>query len=174
MTDSFTCATCGKLHDRIPLSFAAEFPDMYANMARDERDARSVIGSDQCIIDQECFFVRGCLEIPVTGSTDAFIWGLWAIVCEEVFDKISDSWELAGREKSTGPFKGRLGNSLSVYPPTLNLKLQINIQPVGTRPVFVIEEEEHLLAIEQRSGISRARATELASLLLHQQRGGAS
>jgi hypothetical protein len=78
---------------------------------------------------------------------------------------------IAGRENSVGPFKGRLGNSLSVYPETLNLKLRIEIKPVGTRPLFFIEEE-HALANEQASGIAPARARELASLLLHQVPGG--
>jgi hypothetical protein len=90
---------------------------------------------------------------------------------EEVFDQIEDCWELEGREQS-GPFKGRLGNSLAEYPETLNLKTEILVQPVGTRPLFVIEESEHPLAIEQASGISRARAWELASLALHSQPGG--
>jgi hypothetical protein len=84
-----------------------------------------------------------------------------------VYDEISDSWKEVGREKTRGPFKGRLANSLSIYPPTLNLKLNILIQPVGARPLLVIEETDHLLAIEQRSGITRTRAQELASLLLH-------
>jgi hypothetical protein len=46
------------------------------------------------------------------------------------------------------------------------------IQPLGERPLFVIEEDNHQLAIEQGSGITRERALELAALLLHQQRGG--
>jgi hypothetical protein len=143
---------------------------MYANLSRGDRNTRGVIGSDQCIIDQKLFFVRGCLEIPITGSHDLFLWGLWASLREEMFDEISESWELVGREKSRGPYKGRMANSLSVYPETLNLKLEIELQPVGTRPLFRLEETEHPLTIEQRSGISRERALELASLLLHQER----
>jgi hypothetical protein len=170
VTEALKCATCGKVHDGIPLSFAAEFPDMYANMSREDRDARCVIGSDQCIIDDELFFIRGCLELPIAGSPDLFLWGLWASVREEVFDEISESWELVGREKSRGPFKGRVANSLSVYPETSSLKIGIVVQPVGTRPLFFLEEAEHPLTIEQRSGISRGRALELASLLLHQQK----
>lgn len=141
---------------------------MYANMNRDERDTRSVRGSDQYIIDQKWFFIRGCLEIPIIGSRDVFLWGLWASVREEVFDEISECWELAGREKSRGPFKGRLSNSLSIYPETLNLKVQILIRPVGERPLLMIEENDHQLAVEQRSGIRREKASELAALLLHQ------
>ena len=82
-------------------------------------------------------------------------YGLVGVRSEEVFDQIEDCWELQGREQSRGPFKGRLANSLAEYPETLNLKTEILVQPVGTRPLFVIEESEHPLAIEQSFGITR-------------------
>jgi hypothetical protein len=105
MTDSYRCAICGQVHVGLPRSFTAEFPDQYAKMTREERDARAVIGSDQCIIDQQWFFIRGCLEIPIVDSDEVFLWGLWASVRQEVFDEISECWELVEREKSRGPFK---------------------------------------------------------------------
>jgi hypothetical protein len=172
MTDSYRCSTCGQVHVGLPLSFAAEFPDQYAKMTREERDARAVIGSDQCIIDQQWFFIRGCLEIPIVDSDEVFLWGLWASVRQEVFDEISECWELAGRERSRGPFKGRLVNSLAEYPETFNLKMRIVLQPVGARPLFVVEEADHPLAIEQSSGITRERALAMSALVLHQERGG--
>jgi len=149
------------------MSFAADFPDMYANLTRDQRDSRAVIASDQCIVDRQWFFLRGCLEIPIIGESEIFLWGLWASLHEQDFDLITDSWELEGREKARGPYKGRLANSLSLYPETLNLKLTIILQPVGTRPLFVIQEADHPLAAEQSTGISRKRASEIAALLLH-------
>jgi len=127
MSEGFTCATCGKVHEGLPRSFAADFPDMYANMSREDRDARTIIGSDQCVVDQKWFFIRGCLEIPVLASAELFLWGLWASVLEQVYNEISASWEEKGWEKTRGPFKGRLANSLSEYPETLNLKLSISI-----------------------------------------------
>ena len=148
------------------MSFAADFPDTYAKLKREERDTRAVIGSDQCIIDQKLFFIRGCLEIPIIGSAEPFLWGLWAVVREAVFDEIEACWELQGREQTREPYKGRLNNTLSIYPETFNLKLRIVMQPVGTRPLFFIEEE-HQLAFEQLHGITASRAQELACLLLH-------
>lgn len=165
----FVCHICGQAHEEVPLSFAADFPDMYANMSESDRSTRAAISSDQCIIDETLFFVRGCLEIPVLDSTDVFLWGLWALVKEEVFDEISDSWNEIGRETRRGPFKARLANSLSEYPETLNLKLRIVIQPVNTRPLFILEEEEHPLAKAQRNGISRLEAGELSATVLHAQ-----
>ncbi|HTD25139.1 MAG TPA: DUF2199 domain-containing protein [Terriglobales bacterium] len=167
MSKGWKCSTCGQSHAGIPLSFAADFPDMYANMKREERDVRAQIGSDQCIIDGEWFFIRGCLEIPIISSDEIFLWGLWASVREEVYDEIGECWTLEGREKTHGPFKGRLNNSLRMYPETLNLKLEIALQPVGARPLFKVEETGHPLGAEQRDGITRTRAMELAALLLH-------
>jgi hypothetical protein len=152
------------------MSFAADFPDMYANMNSDERETRATIGSDQCIIDSQFFFIRGCLAIPIIGRDEPFLWGVWASVREEVFDEISDSWEQQGRESLHGPFKGRLGNSLNVYPETLNLKVTILIQPVGKRPLLIVEDSEHVLSTEQKSGITPSAAMDLASLLLHVER----
>lgn len=101
---------------RDPLKFAADFPDTYANLSRDDRDNRALISSDQCIIDQEQFYLRGCLELPIVNSNHIFLWGAWARVHEKDFDQIHEFWETAGREGAIGPFKGRLANSLSIYP----------------------------------------------------------
>jgi Uncharacterized protein conserved in bacteria (DUF2199) len=48
------------------------------------------------------FFIRGCLEIPLLDSSEVFIWGLWALVKEEVFNEISESWEEESRETRRG------------------------------------------------------------------------
>jgi hypothetical protein len=161
---------CGESHAAVPMSFAVDFPDMYANMKREERDTSALIGSDQCVINQQWIFIRGCLEVPILGSDEPFLWGLWVSIREAVYDEISDCWTLEGRERLHGPFKGRLANSLPVYPNTLNLKTEIRLRPVGERPLFRIEETSNLLAQEQCFGIPLARAMELASLLLHRER----
>jgi hypothetical protein len=136
-------------------------------MSLEDRDNRTILGTDQCIIDSEVFYVRGVLEISIRDSDEKFLWGLWASVKEEVFDEFSDSREEQGRENRHGPFKARLGNKLSVYPETFNLKITITVQPVGTRPLFFIDEEEHPLAVAQRVGMSANETQELVSRLLH-------
>jgi hypothetical protein len=162
---TFICNVCHETHAGIPLSFAVDFPDMYANMSEPEREARALISSDQCVVDETWYFIRGCVEIPIIDTSEVFLWGLWASVKEDVFNQISESWEEEGRESRRGPFKARLANSLSVYSETLNLKLSMIIQPVGTRPLFVIEDD-HLLKNEQRLGISEHEAAEMSAKLL--------
>jgi Uncharacterized protein conserved in bacteria (DUF2199) len=55
---SWVCGTCGETHEELPLSFATDYPDNYANLTSDQRDVRTIIGSDQCIIDQKEFYIR--------------------------------------------------------------------------------------------------------------------
>jgi hypothetical protein len=149
----------------MPFSFAAAFPDNYANMTAEERDDRASISSDQCIIDGSEFWIRGCLEIPIRDTGEIFIWGLWANLLEEDFDTIHDHWETTNREKMIGPFKGRLGNKVALYPQTANLKLTLQIQPLGTRPLIFIDED-HPLKSEQEEGISLETARRYSCTLM--------
>jgi hypothetical protein len=164
--EEWLCACCGQSHTGVPLSFAADFPDAYANMAPAQRAERAVCSSDQCIIDDEIFAIRGIIELPVRGTGELFLWGVWATVWPEDFEEISESWEEEGRETRHGPFKGRLANQLSEYQNTLNLKVSVIIQPAGKRPVFVIEEP-HPLATQQKEGISHEDARQMAGRALH-------
>jgi len=166
MSDSYICACCGKEHFETPFSFAADYPDNYANMPREERDARAIISSDQCVIDDKEFWLRGCLEIPIHGQEEPFLWGVWANLRQEDFDLITEHWETVGRENMIGPFKGRLGNSLSLYPETANLRLTLQIRPFGLRPLFVVDDQDHPIYQEQTEGISLEKAREYSCLLM--------
>jgi len=149
------------------MSYAADSPDNFGWLKEHERAERAILGSDQCIIDQEKYFVRGLIELPVVGFNEVFLWGAWASVWKEDFDEIGEHWETTGRERLIGPYKGTLNNRLSEYPDTFNLKCTIRIQPVGSRPLFYIDEPEHPLACEQRQGITLERIQQIASRLMH-------
>ncbi len=162
---SFRCSTCNQIHDSIPLSFAADFPDKYANLSEADREARALCSSDQCIIDDDFFAVRGLIEIPVIGQEEPFMWGAWATVVPQNFEEIQDSWTEEGRERTRGPYRGRIANKLSQGLEALNLKCTIQLREVGSRPLFFIDEP-HLLATQQLQGISQHDAYELGKSLL--------
>lgn len=83
-----------------------------------------------------------------------------------VVNEISEAWKEEGRERRLASVKARLASSLLVYPETINLKLRIVIQPMGTRPLVILEEEHPLAAAQQR-GMSRREVAELSAKLLH-------
>ncbi|MEV0465699.1 DUF2199 domain-containing protein [Nocardia tengchongensis] len=57
---------------------------------------------------------------------------------------------------------------LPLYEPsTLNLKTKLRTQLPGTRPLVELEPTDHPLAVEQRTGITRARVQAIAEQLLH-------
>lgn len=166
MTSSFTCRTCGQVHDELPLSFGADAPAPYYGVPEQERGQRVLLSPDQCIIDNEHYFVRGCLDIPIHGSAEVFRWGVWVSLSEKSFRRMSEVWETPGRETEP-PFFGWLCTDLPGYPDTTALKTLVHTRPLGERPFIELEPTEHPLAVEQRSGISPARAREVGESLLH-------
>lgn len=126
-----------------------------------------VMSSDQCVIAGEHFFVYGLIEIPVIGTTETFTWGVWVSLSRDNFARMARLWETPGRENEP-PYFGWLSTILPAYEPTtLNLKTNLHTRPVGIRPAIELEPTDHPLAVEQRTGITRARVQELAELLLH-------
>jgi hypothetical protein len=63
---TFKCASCDETHVGMP-TFGADKPASYCAVPEDERQSRCYVDTDVCVIDDEAFFVRGCIEIPVHG-----------------------------------------------------------------------------------------------------------
>lgn len=155
------CRCCGQYHDELPLHYGVESPVYFDVIPEPERRRRCVLSSDQCIIDQQHFFIVGNLEIPVIGSTESFSWDVWVSLSERSFERVSELWETEGRENEP-PFFGWLSTILPIYPDTLNLKTQVHLREVGRRPLIELEPTDHPLAVEQRTGISWERVQEIA------------
>jgi hypothetical protein len=166
MDYAWTCRCCGQRFNTLPLGFSCNVPEPWLAIPQAERDARGQCSSDLCVIDGEHFFVRGCLEIPIIGRADKFVWGVWASLSKQNFERILDLWDAADLENEP-PMFGWLGNAISIYPKTLYLKTHVHPRAGGARPAIELEATDHPLAIEQRQGISLARVEEIAAALLH-------
>jgi hypothetical protein len=167
MKHVWTCRCCGRQFSILPLDFASEAPDHWFQIPESERDARAKLDSDVCMIDGNDIFVRGCLEIPIIGQEDCFIWGVWVSVSKASFERILELWNVPVIENEPPKF-GWLCNNLSPYPATLSLKTQLHLRGGGKRPSIELEPTDHPLAIEQRQGISIKRVEEIAAALLSQ------
>ena len=165
MSFEFQCATCGETHRGMP-SFGADRPVSYYEVAEEEREARCDLGSDDCVIDEELFFVRGCLEIPVHGSEDPFVWGVWVSLSKASFLKWIETYDQQKRSH-VGPFFGWLNAALRPYPDTINLKTMVHLRDDGIRPFIELEATDHPLAIEQREGIPASRVAEIYGMMMH-------
>lgn len=147
-------------------TFGASRPLSYFAVPEAERESRCSVGSDDCVIDGEAFFVRGCIEIPVHGVAEPFIWGVWVSLSEQSFAEWTKVFG-AQRRSHVGPFFGWLDAWLKPYPDTMNLKTRVHLRDDGIRPYIELEPTDHPLAVEQRTGISVERVAELYSTMVH-------
>jgi hypothetical protein len=127
---------------------------------------RCLMDSDTCVVDQMFFFVRGCLEIPVRGERNPFIWGVWVSLSKSSFDQFVKCLD-AEKRSHIGPFFGWLSAELPLYPSTENLKVRVHLRDDGVRPYIELEPTEHPLAVEQRRGTTAERVAEIYSRLEH-------
>jgi hypothetical protein len=132
-------------------------------------DPASLLGSEQCVIGDEHFFIYGRLVIPVldAGEDAGFEWGVWVSLSRANYARALMLWTALEREHEP-PYFGWLSTSLPLYQPsTLQLKTQVHTQPPGSRPLVELEPTSHPLAVEQQTGITLARVQEIAETLLH-------
>ncbi len=140
----------------------AEAPLYYYGIPEAERETRCQLSSDTCIVDDEHFFIRGCLEISVLGETDPFVWGVWVSLSRASFDRFVACFEDQKRSH-IGPFFGWLSAALPGYPDTENLKTHAHLRDGGIRPYIELEPTDHPLAVEQRDGITADRVAEIVA-----------
>jgi hypothetical protein len=167
--EGYICGTCGQYHPEIPMEFGTDAPLLYDTISSEGRDARCDLTSDLCVVDEQHFFIRGCLEIPVLDGNGPFVWGVWTSLSKDNFKRTLQLWKTEGRENEP-PHFGWLSTRLPFCPETLNLKCHVRTRPIGERPVIELEPTDHPLAVEQRNGITMARVREIASALLHRGR----
>ena len=163
----YKCATCDLWHEGIP-TFGAEAPFHYYEVPAEEREQRCSLGTDDCVIDEEFFFIRGCLDIPVIGAQQSFSWDIWVSQSKENFVEFIRYFGKTERSH-VGPFFGWLSAELpsSLYPSTLNLKARAHFRDNGLRPYIEVEPTDHPLAVEQRNGISVSRVAEICAFYQH-------
>jgi hypothetical protein len=125
-----------------------------------------VLTPDTCVIDDEFFFVRGCLEVPVIGHDEPLSWGVWVSLSGKNFHHFQELFTEAKRSDH-GPFFGWLCAHIHVYGDTLNLKTMVHLRDDGIRPYVELEPTAHPLAIEQRNGITLERAAEIYERMMH-------
>lgn len=148
-------------------SFGAHAPLSYYEVPEEERATRCTLDTDDCVIDGQWFFVRGCLEIPVHGESEPFSWGVWVSLSESSFKQWSEYFQ-AEKHSHIGPFFGWLNTCMKPYPETINLRTRVHLRDGHLRPYIELEPTDHPLAIEQRKGITVARVAELYAQMVHE------
>jgi hypothetical protein len=163
----FECSICGEHHDVLPLSYSVKAPKAVLGIPGDELEKRVVITPDQCVIDGKDFYLRGRIPVPIIGSDEPFIWGVWAEIGPKDFVRTIEQWKMEGRE-AMQPFRGWLNTEIPIFGNTINVDVDVWTQRVGRRPHFILTDQDHPLAREQRDGMTLLRAEQIAEQMLHQ------
>ncbi len=121
---------------------------------------KTFLNKDYCAIDDELFFVRGVLELPIIGSAENFVWGVWGSLSRDNFEKVLAT-ENNPKRVELPPMFSWLSSSISDYPETLSLKMYMHQREPGQRPWFELEHTDHPLAQEYHHGIDPARVKEI-------------
>ncbi|RDU35639.1 DUF2199 domain-containing protein [Neobacillus piezotolerans] len=157
--EGYACSCCGHYHEELPRSYGTPAPVYYYYIDPEEREDKFELSDDLCVMDNEHFFIRGCIEIPILGTEEHFIWGVWVSLNEANFNKVKEYWD---KQEQLEPMFGWLSTELSCYPDTVNLKAMTHFRPDGIRPFIELEPTDHPLAVEFREGITLERVKEIA------------
>jgi hypothetical protein len=153
---SYQCACCGKTHEELPdIGFAK--PEHYFDVPPEERGDRIQLTNDICVIDNQYYFIRGVIKIPVNDGETYFGIGVWISQKKENFENYQqhpDSSEI-------GPYFGWLCSDIPEFGNTLSLKTEAHFQNGNLRPWIKLQTSDHPLAVAQQEGISLARAWEV-------------
>jgi hypothetical protein len=166
---AFECRDCGEFHVGMP-SFGWNWPSQYLGIPEAEREQRVDLGPDHCVIDDEWFFVRGCLDIPVRGHPDPLSWGAWVSLSRDDFATYAELHDAVDRVPGAR-FVGWLCTAIPGYPDTQAMPAAINVRPWPTRPFIELKPTDHPLAVEQRDGIAPERVQEIARRIMHPPKG---
>ena len=162
---TFQCSCCGTVLEGPPSSWAFEAPDLWYQLPSEVRD-RSELCPDQCVVNNEHFFIKGVIEIPVVDSDEGFSWCVWVSLSERNFLRAAEVWDDPERTNEP-PYFGWLCNSVPGYPETLHLKTMVRTREIGVRPLIELEATDHPLSVEQRNGITVDRVRQIAEAMYH-------
>ena len=162
---SFKCSTCGEVHEGSP-SFAFRAPDPYLEQSKEVQEAGS-LGSDLCKYEDEDgmhYFIRVCLEVPIHGVSEPFLWGVWVSLSEKNFARYVETYD---SPDTNDCYFGWLCNYLPYYPNTYALKTQVHPREGNARPFIELDDTDHPLSVDFRRGISIEKAQEIAEQITH-------
>lgn len=162
---SFKCSQCGELHEGAP-SFSFNSPAPYNEQTESIKTAGK-LNSDICEYKDEDgihYFIRVCLEVPIHGFDEPFLWGIWSSLSKENFDRYLDTYD---NPDTNDEYFGWLCNYLPYYSDTYAMKMHVYPREDNNRPYVILEESDHPLSIDFHNGISVGKAQEIAEKTMH-------
>ncbi|MFT3684803.1 MAG: DUF2199 domain-containing protein [Phycisphaerales bacterium] len=158
-----TCSACGQPLTWPPMCYGAPAPWRGFGITDAEFPQRVELNADLCVVDWKHFFIRGHVEIRVSGLDELFAWSVWCSLSEASFRRVCSRWDSPGREHDA-PMFGWLMTALPCYTGRDPVKTMVHTRPVGQVPLIEVDPDDEL-GREQQSGISMERVLEFAQAI---------
>jgi hypothetical protein len=163
---SAVCVCCGKRFEGSP-SYAFNEPLHYHCLSPEEQQTRCERDENFCCIRHEAqtdYFIRVCLEIPINGLAEPFLWGVWASISEKNLKRYIETWDTPDE---TDSYFGWLCNEIPTYTETAKLKILSHPRRNNRRPWIEIEPGDHPLYHDWKNGISEEQVKTIMLKLMH-------
>jgi hypothetical protein len=160
----FVCSVCGEHHDERLLDIRLGLPHDIHVLDDDARARRAWLADDFAVLDDERFFVRGLLELPIPGLDDRFAYGTWVEVSSGDFQELLRHWH---DEEQFPAVECALANELEPFRDTTGLRATLHATALDKLPTVELADAAHELVRAQRAGITVDRSDELAAAVLH-------
>jgi hypothetical protein len=138
----FVCSVCGEHHDERLLDIRLALPHVIHALDADARTRRAWLADDFAVLDDERFFVRGLLELPVPSLHDRFAYGTWVEVAMTDFQELMRRWH---SDEQFAPVQCVLANELEPYRDTLGLRATLRATALDRLPLVVLADAAHEL-----------------------------
>ena len=166
------CGSCEEWHSGPCLDFGFSEPyywgtdhaktSRWTNLIPREikKPSKTFLDSDYCSVNDESFFVRGLIHLPIIGAAETFRWGVWGSLSRTSFETLL-KMDHNPKRVELPPMFSWLSSKFPEYPDTLNLKMYAHIREPGLCPSFRLEPTDHPLAQEYHHGITPERVREI-------------
>jgi hypothetical protein len=150
------CGSCEEWHIGPCLDFGYTAPKYWPR----EPGPHDFLSDNFCSVNQSHFFARGIIHLPIIGTNETLRWGVWGSLSRENFTKLQETDDDPKRV-DLPPMFSWLSSKIAEYPDTLLIKMYTHVQPVGTRPIFELQDTDHPLSQEYHRGITPERVKEI-------------
>lgn len=159
----FKCSICGEDHEGLPTDCAYRLPDVVWAIPEADRNQQARFNSDLCQFGER-YFIRCILAVPFKELPGEFRWGAWVEVKWPTFERYLQIYEEDG--SSEPRHSALLSNDLVAYRDSLDVSVLIQFREASKRPLVSLHgDDEILLAIEQREGITDSRYHEVLDII---------
>lgn len=163
MQELVKCPCCEKMVPAIDVELTYRLPDDIASMDVEERDSTCKFTNDYVVCNDEYFYLRCVLPLPIHDTGREYCLGVWVQVSPNSFNKVWELWD-DDAQVSEPPFRGLLANNVHLNTGASNAEVMVKLTGSKTRPVVTVKDVACSLYKEQQCGITIHRSSEYSDL----------